>query len=79
MLRETHIMKLIILTLFENHMLQPQDDEDILCLLRKSTLLLLCHKKQSKLRQPNAHKVAPVMMGNCNPGAICQNILPLSH
>ena len=79
MLKETYIMKLTILTSFENHMLQPQDDVDILSLLRKSTLLSLCHKKQGKLRQPKAHKVAPVMMGNCNPSAISQSILRLFH
>lgn len=55
------------------------DDLGILCLPRRSTLLLLCHNKQGTLRQPIAHMVVLVIVGSCIATAVFQSILLLSQ
>jgi hypothetical protein len=55
------------------------DDLGTLYLPHRSTLLLLCHKKQGTLRQPIAHMVVLVILGSCIATAVFRRILLLSQ
>lgn len=58
---------------------QQQDDLGISCLPRRSTLLLLYHNGQSRLRQPIAQTVPLLILGDCILTAVFQSNLPLLH